>query len=152
MDYIGLMLNPIGKMPKTHYKRWILYWFYWKKPIHNGILMETIGISVMVSIGLLLFLLAGSRLWCVKKIFKMTIMYCNSNKTIVQMRKHFILIVRLGFLLTESNFATWQLAVIRALQFFSTAKPHIFKSLALFFKIYTQIQELHTKCKNTYLL
>ncbi len=27
--------------------------------VHNGILMETIGISVMVSIGLLLFFLAG---------------------------------------------------------------------------------------------
>ncbi len=32
------------------------YWFYWKKQmVHDGILMETIGISVMVSIGLLLF-------------------------------------------------------------------------------------------------
>ncbi len=28
--------------------------------VYNGILMETIGISVMVSIGLLLFFLAGS--------------------------------------------------------------------------------------------
>ncbi len=28
--------------------------------VHNGILMETIGISVMVSIGLLLFFLQGS--------------------------------------------------------------------------------------------
>ncbi len=64
-------------------------------------------------------------------IFKMTIMYGNSNKTIVQMGKRFILI---GFLLTESNFAKCHLAVIRALQFFSTAKTHIFKSLALFFK------------------
>ncbi len=27
--------------------------------VHNGILMESIGISVMVSIGLLLFFLAG---------------------------------------------------------------------------------------------
>ncbi len=27
--------------------------------VHNGILMETIGISVMVSIGLLLFFFAG---------------------------------------------------------------------------------------------
>ncbi len=27
--------------------------------VHNGILMESIGISVMVSIGLLLFILAG---------------------------------------------------------------------------------------------
>ncbi len=42
MDSIGGMLNPIGQMPKTHYKK-------------DGILMETIGISVMVSIGLLLF-------------------------------------------------------------------------------------------------
>ncbi len=33
--------------------------------VYNGILMETIGISVMVSIGLLLFFLAGilSRFW-----------------------------------------------------------------------------------------
>ncbi len=46
MDSIGAMLNPIGKMPKTH----------WKKLIYNAILMETIGISVMVSIGLLLLL------------------------------------------------------------------------------------------------
>ncbi len=31
--------------------------FYWKKlMVYNGILMETIGIPVMVSIGLLLFL------------------------------------------------------------------------------------------------
>ncbi len=30
--------------------------FYWKKlMVYNGILMETIGIPVMVSIGLLLF-------------------------------------------------------------------------------------------------
>ncbi len=28
--------------------------------VYNGILMETIGISVMVSIGLLLFFLAGA--------------------------------------------------------------------------------------------
>ncbi len=28
--------------------------------VYNGIIMETIGISVMVSIGLLLFFLAGS--------------------------------------------------------------------------------------------
>ncbi len=45
MDSIGGMLNPIGKMPKTHYK----------KEFCNGILMETIGISVMVYIELLLF-------------------------------------------------------------------------------------------------
>ncbi len=55
MDYIGEMLNHIGKMPKTHYKKCILLWFYWKKlRVHNGILMETIGIYVMVSIGLIL--------------------------------------------------------------------------------------------------
>ncbi len=24
MDFIGGMLNSIGKMPKTHYKKWIL--------------------------------------------------------------------------------------------------------------------------------
>ncbi len=36
MDSIGGMLNPIGKLM-----------------VHNGILMETIGIFVMVSIGLL---------------------------------------------------------------------------------------------------
>ncbi len=60
MDSIGGMLNPIGKMPKTHYKK-ILKWFYLKKlMVHNGIIMETIGISVMVSIGLLLFFLAGT--------------------------------------------------------------------------------------------
>ncbi len=55
MDYIGGMLNPIGKMPKPHYKNF----FYKKKKliVYNGILMETIGISVMVSIGLLLFFL-----------------------------------------------------------------------------------------------
>ncbi len=50
MDSIGGMLNPIVKMPKTHYKK-----FYLKLMVHNGILMETIGISVIVSIGLLLF-------------------------------------------------------------------------------------------------
>ncbi len=55
MDSIGWMLNPIGKMPKTHYKMNFLM-SYWKKlMVYNGILMEAIGISVMVSIGLLLF-------------------------------------------------------------------------------------------------
>ncbi len=39
-----------GKMPKRHTKRNFV-WFYWKSEFHNGILMETIGISVMVSIG-----------------------------------------------------------------------------------------------------
>ncbi len=33
-----------------------------KLMVYNGILMETIGISVMVSIGLLLFFLAGHAL------------------------------------------------------------------------------------------
>ncbi len=41
-------------MPKTHYKKEFFLWFYWKKlMVYNGILMETIGIAVMVSIGLL---------------------------------------------------------------------------------------------------
>ncbi len=47
MDSIGGMLNPIGKMPKTHYKKRLMF--------YSGILMETIEISVMVSIGLLCF-------------------------------------------------------------------------------------------------
>ncbi len=56
MDSIGGMLNPIGQMPKTHYKNDFFYGFTGKKlMVHSGILMETIGISVMVSIGLLLF-------------------------------------------------------------------------------------------------
>ncbi len=56
MDSIGGMLNPIGKMPKTHYKKEFCNGFTGKKlMVYNGILMETIGISVMVSIGLLLF-------------------------------------------------------------------------------------------------
>ncbi len=50
MDSIGGMLNLIGKM---NFVLVIL-----EKA--NGILMETIGISVMVSIGLLLFL-SGER-------------------------------------------------------------------------------------------
>ncbi len=49
-DSIGGMLNPIGKMAKTHYKNEFCN-FYWKKlMVYNGILMETIGVSVMVSI------------------------------------------------------------------------------------------------------
>ncbi len=61
MDSIGGMLNPIGKMPKTHYKKEFCNGFTGKKlMVYNGILMETIGISVMVSIGLLLFFLAGT--------------------------------------------------------------------------------------------
>ncbi len=47
MDYIGGMLNPIGKIPKTHYKR----------EFCNGF-TGNIGIYVG-SIGLLLFFLAG---------------------------------------------------------------------------------------------
>ncbi len=46
IDYIGGMLNSIGKMPKTHYKKLMVY---------NDILLET----VMVSFGLLLVCLAG---------------------------------------------------------------------------------------------
>ncbi len=49
MASIGGMLNPIGKIPKNtlQKKNFIM--------VYNGILMETIGIPVMVSIGLLLF-------------------------------------------------------------------------------------------------
>ncbi len=49
MDSIGGMLNPIGKMPKTHYKREFCNGFTGKLMVY-GILMETIGFSVMVSI------------------------------------------------------------------------------------------------------
>ncbi len=42
--------NPIGKMPKTHMV------LLEKAIIYNGILMESIGISVMASFGLLLLL------------------------------------------------------------------------------------------------
>ncbi len=57
MDSIGGMLNPIGKMPKTHYKKDFCYGFTGKNRMgYNGILMENIRISVMVSIGLLCFL------------------------------------------------------------------------------------------------
>ncbi len=55
MDSIGGMLNPIGKMPKTHYTKEFSNGtvIYWKKlMVYNGILMETVGISVM-------FFLAG---------------------------------------------------------------------------------------------
>ncbi len=52
------MLNPIGK---THHKREFCNGFTRQTlMIHKGILMETIRISVMVPIGLLFFLLAGS--------------------------------------------------------------------------------------------
>ncbi len=51
MDSIGGMLNPIGKMPKTHYKKEFCCGFTGKKSnVYNSILMEIIGISVMVSI------------------------------------------------------------------------------------------------------
>ncbi len=51
MDSIGGMLNAQNTLQKG-----ILKWFYCKKRmVYNGILMETIGISVMVSIGLLMF-------------------------------------------------------------------------------------------------
>ncbi len=60
MDSIGAMLNPIGKMPKTHYTNECCNGFTGKKLIvYNGILMETIEISVMVSIGLDFFSRAG---------------------------------------------------------------------------------------------
>ncbi len=56
MDSIGGMLNPDGEMPKNTLQKGILLWFYWKKiMVCNVNLMETIGISVMVSIGLLFF-------------------------------------------------------------------------------------------------
>ncbi len=56
MDSIGGMLNPIGKMPKTHFKMNFVMILLGKANVFfNGILIETIGISVMVSIGLLLF-------------------------------------------------------------------------------------------------
>ncbi len=54
MDSIGGMLNSIGKMPKLHYKNYFVRVLLEKANVHNGILMETIGISVIVSIGLLL--------------------------------------------------------------------------------------------------
>ncbi len=46
-------------MPKTHYKKELCNVLLEKLMVHNGILMKTNGISVMVSIGLLLFFLAG---------------------------------------------------------------------------------------------
>ncbi len=59
MDSIGGMLNSIGKMPKLHYKNNFVRVLLEKANVYNGILMETIGIYVMVSIGLLLFFLTG---------------------------------------------------------------------------------------------
>ncbi len=51
MDYIGGMLNHIGKNAQNTLQKGILQWLYWKKlRVHNGILIETIRISVMVSI------------------------------------------------------------------------------------------------------
>ncbi len=52
----GGMLNPIEKCPKHTTKRNYVMVLLEKA---NGILMETIGISVMVSIGILLFYIAG---------------------------------------------------------------------------------------------
>ncbi len=55
-----MLLNPVGEMPKNTLQKGILLWFYLKKlMVYNVILMETNGISVMVSIGLLFFFLAG---------------------------------------------------------------------------------------------
>ncbi len=47
MDSIGGMLNHIGTMPKTHYKRDFCNVLLEKD---NGIVMETVGFYVMVSI------------------------------------------------------------------------------------------------------
>ncbi len=49
MGSIGGMLNPIGKMPKIHYKSFFMVLLE-KRTVYNGILMETIGISLMVTI------------------------------------------------------------------------------------------------------
>ncbi len=55
MDSIGGVLNHIGQMPKTHYKKEFSNGFTWKNiMVYSGILMETIGISVMASIVCLL--------------------------------------------------------------------------------------------------
>ncbi len=62
MDSIGGMLNPIGKMPKNTLQtlNFVMVLLEKKLIVHNGILMEAIDISVMVSIGLLLgFFLSG---------------------------------------------------------------------------------------------
>ncbi len=53
------MINPIGKMPKTHNQKEICNVFFWKKLMVYK--METIGISV-ISIGLLWFILGMHRL------------------------------------------------------------------------------------------
>ncbi len=56
MDSIGGMLNPIGKMPKTPQKKEFCNGFTGKKRmVHNGILMQTIGISVMFLLGFYCF-------------------------------------------------------------------------------------------------
>ncbi len=61
MDSIGGMLNPIGKMPKTHYKNEFCNGFTGKKlMVYNGILMETIGISVMFLLGFYCFFIASN--------------------------------------------------------------------------------------------
>ncbi len=53
MDSIGGML--LGKMPKTHHKTEVCNVLLEKASGFNGILMETIIMYVIVSIGLLLF-------------------------------------------------------------------------------------------------
>ncbi len=58
IGFIGGMLNHIGKRPKHTTKRTFVMVLL-KLMVYNGILMESIGISVMVSIGLPLFFLAG---------------------------------------------------------------------------------------------
>ncbi len=62
MDSIGGMLNPIGKMPKHTTKSYSVMVLLEKA---NGILMETIGISVMFLLASIVFL-AGLWLWAGK--------------------------------------------------------------------------------------
>ncbi len=53
LDSIGGRLNPVGEMHKNIQQKGILLWFYWKRlMVYNVILMETNGISVMVSISI----------------------------------------------------------------------------------------------------
>ncbi len=52
----SICVKSYWKNAQNTLQKGILWWFYWKKlMVHNGILMETIRIYVMVSIGLLLF-------------------------------------------------------------------------------------------------
>ncbi len=60
MDSIGGLLNPIGKMPKTHYKMELFNGFTGKSYIF---FMETIGISVMVSQVKLSFIVIPLHVW-----------------------------------------------------------------------------------------